>query len=104
MMCANRFQHAILAGVTRATTDDVAAQSLPIPSAPTWWRVTLTLHQGVTVIRNVTIQPDAHQVLECGWFEKAANGDEFAVGYDAIATVAVNGFSGPMPGSTGRAA
>lgn len=73
----------------------------PQPTAPTWWRLTLTLHQGLTVIRNVTTKPDAHQVLECGWFELSPNGDEFAVGYDAIATVAIAGFRGPMPGSTG---
>ena len=71
----------------------------PAAAQPKWWRLTLTLHQGVTVIRNVIVKPDAHSVLESGWFETAANGDEFAVGYDSIATVSINGFSGPMPES-----
>lgn len=72
----------------------------PAAAMPTWWRLTLTLHQGVTVIRNVIVKPSAKVILSTGWFEVAANGDEFAVGYDAIATVSINGFSGPMPGGT----
>ena len=70
----------------------------PKPAAPTWWRLTLTLHQGATVIRNLTERPDAKEVLVSGWYEREANGDEFAVGYDSVATVRVQGFSGPMTG------
>lgn len=67
---------------------------------PDWWRLTLTLHHGVTVIRNLSEQPEAAAILQSGWFETERNGDQFAVGYDAIATVRVQGFTGPMTGSS----
>jgi hypothetical protein len=46
----------------------------------------------------VRAKPSAKKILSEGWFETMENGDEFAVGYDAIATVSITGFSGPMPG------
>ena len=100
MMRVYRFDALTPSQAARVAQAAYATASQVKRDTPKWWRLTLTLHQGVTVIRNVITKPDAHEVLESGWFEVAANGDEFAVGYDSIATVCINGFSGPMPGST----
>lgn len=69
-----------------------------LANPPTWWRVELRLHQGIVVVRNVLMRPSAQHILQNGWFETGDNGDEFAVGYDSIATVNITGHTGPAPG------
>ena len=65
-----------------------------------WWRVEIGLHSGKHVIRNTLRQPAVKEILEAGWYERAENGDEFVVGYDAIATVKTTRLEGPMTGAT----
>ena len=65
-----------------------------------WWRVEIGLHSGKLVIRHTLRQPAVKEILEAGWYERAENGDEFVVGYDAIATVKTTRLEGPMTGAT----
>lgn len=104
-----------IAAVTRAHAAADTAESaikaargvVPVPvlgpepkpaKQPTWWRIEITLHQGVTVIRNVTKRPNAQTIMESGWSEERENGDQFMVGYDSIAVVEITGHVGPIPG------
>jgi hypothetical protein len=101
-----------IAAVTRAALKADTAESaikaargvIPVPMVddkkPAWWRIEITMHQGVTVIRNVVKRPNAQTIMECGWLEEHPNGDQFMVSGDSIAAIEITGRTGPIPGGS----
>lgn len=57
-----------------------------------WWRVSMMLYSGTTVIRNVSgKRPTVTSIKKAGWHEVRDDGDEYYVASEAIMTVEING-------------
>lgn len=66
-----------------------------------WWRVSMMLYSGTTVIRNVSgKRPTVTSIKKAGWHEVRDDGDEYYVAAEAIMTIDIKGGFANNPEAT----
>lgn len=73
----------------------------PKPAKHSWWRVSMMLYSGTTVIRNVSgKRPTVTSIKKAGWHEVRDDGDEYYVASEAIMTIDIKGGFANNPEAT----
>lgn len=99
-----------VAADTAESAIKAARRVVPVPApAPetkpakqhSWWRVSMMLYSGATVIRNVSgKRPTVKSIKNSGWHEVRDDGNEYYVASEAIMTVEIAGGFATNPAAT----